>query len=113
MIRMLIEFLKAWLVGRQAEQRRYVPVDDLVSVAAVVQRGVGCWPARQHGTCGSCGHEWIPGEVVGAVEQAYEVTGDGMVRRSPASRVVCGLCKEQQRVEGDLSLRWAREAGLL
>ena len=85
----------------------------LTTIAAFLARGNGCWPAVEHGECCTCGHEWIPGEIIGTVAQAYVRTHDGGVLRSPGVRIACSVCVERQRVEGDLSLRWAREAGLL
>lgn len=112
MLRFLINWLNAWRTRREVSAHVGVG-DNLADLARLVQRGVGCWAARERGSCPSCGHEWIPGEIVGVVEQAYAKGDDGTVYRCPATRVVCGLCVETQRAVGDLSMRWAREAGLL
>lgn len=87
--------------------------DDMAALAAAVERGVGTWAARERGECCTCGHDWDPGEIIGCVTQAYVVLPDGMVVRSPGTRLACLICVERQRVEGDLSIAWAREVGLL
>ena len=87
--------------------------DNMASLLSAVQRGVGTWAAKDGGECCSCGHEWEPGEIIGLVTQAYMRFDDGAVLRSPGTRVACLVCVERQRVEADLSITWAREAGLL
>jgi hypothetical protein len=89
------------------------PTDDLAALAAVVANGCGTWAARENGSCCTCGHEWGPGEIIGVVTQAFELRDDGSVWRAPATRIACAVCVERTRHEGDLSLTWAREAGLL
>lgn len=86
---------------------------DIGTLSAHVNRGRGLWLATQPGSCCTCGHEWLPGEIIGTVVQAYELCDDGAVVRRPGARKACGACVEWQRREGDLSLRWARDAGLL
>lgn len=117
----MIRFLINWLVARG--QRKHPsppwasagrPTDDqLGTLAAWVNRGAGCWAAREPGECCACGHDWIPGEIIGTVAQAYVRAPDGGVFRSPGVRLACCVCVEQQRVQGDLSIAWAREAGVL
>lgn len=85
--------------------RRPVPPDDLSDLCILPS-----WPAARPGECPCCGHEWQAGEMIGAISQAYE---RNPVRRSPGVRVVCALCDARQAIEGDFSLTWAREAGLL
>lgn len=85
----------------------------MVDLAAMTRRQNTMWFAKTPGTCPCCGHEWGEGELVGLVQQAYAVLADGSVVRRPASIIVDGLCAERQLVEGDFSLTWAREAGVL
>ena len=92
---------------------RRSPTDDLAALAAVVASGCGTWAARENGSCCSCGHEYVPGEIIGVVTQAFERRDDGSVWRAPATRIACAVCVERTRYEGDLSLQWAREVGLL
>ena len=115
MIRWLINLLNAWRrpVGQQQWRRPWdaPPLSDSVSLlAAAVNRGTDWWVAREPGTCCTCGHEWIAGEMIGAVFQQYRCTSKGEVVYDPATRRACCVCVEQQRVQGDLSLRWVAEA---
>lgn len=80
--------------------------DSIGLLAAAVNRGMDCWAAREPGTCCSCGHEWIAGEIIGTVYQAYRRNDDGTVTYDPQPRRACCVCVEQQRVEGDLSQHW-------
>lgn len=89
------------------------PASDLSALATVVTQMDRTWPAAERGECPICGHAWIPGEIVGTVTNAYELRDDGTVLRSPGVRVVDILCWEKTQREGDLSLRWARESGML
>lgn len=114
-----------WLINRINAGRRAVPEygvgtwrrpwdapgfdDSLMLLAAAVNRGIDCWWASEPGTCCTCGHEWIEGEVVGPVFQQYRRDDDGTVTYDPAVRRACCVCVEQQRVQGDLSLRWRDE----
>lgn len=115
------------LLNRLRRPSRYVgriPLGE-VAIMSDAERGIATlaaylaahectWYSVMPGECCTCGHEWVQGELIGAVTQAYEVDRDtGFVRRSPATRVACGMCVERQALEGDLSLGWAREAGLL
>lgn len=92
------------IAGRQPRPQR---------VAAHDHKGRGVWVANMVGECCSCFHEWEPGELIGFVTQQYERDHDMRVRHSPGTRLACVLCVEWQRVDGDLSLRWAKRAGLL
>lgn len=89
----------------------------LTALAAYLARGHGTWAATENGECCTCGHEWIPGEIIGCVTQAYERQWTSpvtfVVKRSPGTRLACSVCVEQQRVQGDLSVAWAVRAGLL
>jgi hypothetical protein len=113
MIRWLINWLNAWraprVQGSAAWRRPWdapAVADGLTLIAAAVDRGVDCWAAREPGTCCTCGHEWIAGEIIGPVYQQYRRDDDGSVTYDPAVRRACSVCVEQQRVEGDLSLHW-------
>lgn len=94
----------AWRYVRRAARRATLP-DDLSTLAVLVSRGTGMWAARQAGECCTCGHEWIPGEIIGYVTQAYVRTGE----RRPGTRLACCVCVERQRLQGDLSLEWKTE----
>jgi hypothetical protein len=85
--------------------------DDLVALVAVAHPPL-MWFARYGGVCCTCWEDYWPGELIGAVVQAYERTY-AMVRRNPAARLACASCVREQLQEGDVSLRWARDAGLL
>jgi len=87
--------------------------DDLASLMILVGKVGSMWAARENGECCSCGHEWIPGEIIGVVTQAYVRFDDGTVMRSPGSRLACAVCVAKQRATGDLSIEWAKGAGLL
>jgi hypothetical protein len=88
--------------------------DGIALLAAAVNRGVDCWVAREPGECITCGHEWIKGEIIGPVYQTYRRDlRTGAVVFDPATRRACCVCVEQQRVEGDPSIEWARYAGVL
>lgn len=87
--------------------------DDVMLLAAAVDRGTDCWAAREPGECVTCGHEWIAGEIIGGVWQQYRRTSSGMVLFDPEVRRACCVCVEQQRVQGDPSLLWAQNAGVM
>lgn len=115
MLRRLIDWLNARTerIEHKLDPHKAEIESGLSALAAYVARGNGTWAAVEPGECCSCGHEWIPGEIIGAVTQAYERLDDGTVRRSPGTRLACSVDVERQRLQGDLSIRWAREAGLL
>ena len=120
MIRLLINYINAWRERHNPTspyvanwQRPWDGRSDIAGLfAAVAERG-GTWAAVEPGECCTCGHEWRKGEIIGVVTQAYERLDNGSVRRSPGARLACATCVEAQRRHGDLSLQWAREAGLL
>jgi hypothetical protein len=87
--------------------------DGVMLLAAAVDRGTDCWAAREPGECVTCGHDWITGEIIGPVFQQYARLCDGTVRYWPEVRRACCVCVERQRVQGDPSLQWARDAGAL
>lgn len=85
--------------------------DDLVALMAATFPP-NAWVARYAGVCCTCWEDYYQGEYIGVVVQAYERTY-AMVRRNPAARLACVSCVQQQARQGDLSLQWARDAGLL
>lgn len=99
-IRMLIEF-----VNKLRGPSRYVGggINDL---AAYVGAGDGIWVSVSVGECCTCGHEWEAGELIGNVTQSHVKFDDGTVWRCPGTRLACVSCVEEQRIKGDLSLRW-------
>lgn len=104
--------------GAVAELGQLGAADDaergIAAIAAYLAAQERMWYSAGAGECCTCGHDWRKGELVGLVTQAYEVDrATGIVRRRPATRVACGACVERQLLEGDLSLWWAAEAGLL
>lgn len=115
----MIRFLINWLNARRTRAMDRAPRkrrrgDDLMDMALLVGGSRHeVWFAREPGSCCTCGHEWKPGELIGNVMQAYVLFDDGTVMRCPGVRLACVLCVERQLREGDLSLRWARDAGLI
>lgn len=103
----------AWLNRKDRPHTGRRRKDDLAALALLTGINGYLWTAVSEGECCCCGHDWIVGEVIGNVTQAYERLDDGTVRRSPATRLACGVCVEKQRVQGDLSIAWAQDAGLL
>jgi hypothetical protein len=113
MIRFLINKLNARRTrAMDRAPRRRRRGDDVMDLA-LLTAGVSVWIARERGSCCTCGHEWEPGELIGNVTQAYVLFDDGTVMRCPGVRLACALCVEHQRQTGDLSLLWARDAGLI
>jgi len=100
------------IVKKPIKSRRRFDV-DMTALMVLVGNTGSMWAARENGECCSCGHEWIPGEIIGVVTQAYVRFDDGTVMRSPGSRLACAVCVAKQRATGDLSIEWAKGAGLL
>lgn len=100
-------------VPRTRSARRNARTDDIATMIVSLHQGHGLWSAIGPGECGTCGHDWHRGELVGAVTQSFEKDDAGKVWRSPGVRVVCGACVERTRAEGDLTVPWARESGLI
>ena len=105
-------FIVSRAVPAIAEWRNSRNSYNVSGLVRAVNCGRGCWAAAEHGSCCACGHEWEPGEIIGTVTQEYELQDDGSVVHRPGVRLACVVCVARTRREGDLSLQWAREAGL-
>lgn len=110
----MIRLLIAWLAAVRRWRRPWEHDQDksMAALYAALYRGVGTFVATDPGECVCCGHDWIPGEIIGQVAHAYERLPGGTVRRNPGTRLACSVCVERQRYAGDLSLQWARDAGV-
>lgn len=105
--RAIDEWRRPWDV--QSDRERGIAL-----ISSFLARNERTWAAAEPGECCTCGHDWIKGEMIGLVTQAFEVDrSTGRVWRAPGTRLACCVCVERQAIEGDLSLTWGREAGLL
>jgi hypothetical protein len=102
-----MHLIKWWKRHRAAKQlKRAARLGELTTAIT--------WPAMFFGSCPLCGHEWLEGEIIGAVTTAYERTPrSGAWRRSPGVRVVDALCVSRATAEGDFTVTEARREGVL